>query len=104
MANVKVFADNQTDGQTNGQAKYYMPPIYPCAGINIAILAMFNLSSANVLNLIKSKILLFGKELTHKTKLLLLPQRSLLTVTVHILSSDMETLSELNPSLHRYSF
>ena len=28
MAIVKVFADKQTDGQTNGQAKNYMPLIY----------------------------------------------------------------------------
>jgi hypothetical protein len=29
MANVKVFADKQTDGQ----AKNYMPPIFQCGGI-----------------------------------------------------------------------
>jgi hypothetical protein len=27
MANVKVLADRQTDRQTDGQAKNYMPPI-----------------------------------------------------------------------------
>ena len=40
MANVKVFADKQTekwtDGQTNGRAKNYMPSIYiDCWGIKI---------------------------------------------------------------------
>jgi hypothetical protein len=33
MANVKVFADRQTDKQTDGQAKNYMPPIYRYGGI-----------------------------------------------------------------------
>ena len=37
MVNVKVFPDKQTDertnGQTDGQAKSYMPPIYRCQGI-----------------------------------------------------------------------
>ena len=35
MANVKVFADKQTDKWTNGQAKNYMTPIYRCGGIEI---------------------------------------------------------------------
>ena len=33
MANVKVFADKQTDRRTNRQAKNYMSPIYRCGGI-----------------------------------------------------------------------
>jgi hypothetical protein len=33
MANVKVFADRQTDKQTDGQAKNYMPPIFRYGGI-----------------------------------------------------------------------
>ena len=37
MANVKVFADKQTnrcrDKKTNRQAKIHMPPIYQCGGI-----------------------------------------------------------------------
>ena len=33
MANVKVFADRQTDRQTDGQAKNYMPPIFRYGGI-----------------------------------------------------------------------
>ena len=41
MANVKVFAETQTDKQTNGQTegltnertKNYMPPIYRCGGM-----------------------------------------------------------------------
>ena len=34
MANVKkIFADKQMDKRTNGWAKNYMPPIYPCGGI-----------------------------------------------------------------------
>jgi hypothetical protein len=32
MANVKVFADRQTDRQTDGQAKNYMPPIFRYGG------------------------------------------------------------------------
>ena len=32
MANVKVFADKQTDRQTNGQAINHMPPICQCGG------------------------------------------------------------------------
>jgi hypothetical protein len=35
MANVKVFADRQTDKQTDGQAKNYMPPIFRYGGIKI---------------------------------------------------------------------
>jgi hypothetical protein len=35
MANVKVFADRQTDEQTDGQAKNYMPPIFRYEGIKI---------------------------------------------------------------------
>ena len=34
MANVKAFADRQTDRWTNGQARNYMPPIYQYVGIN----------------------------------------------------------------------
>jgi hypothetical protein len=33
MANVKVFADRQTDRRTDGQAKNYMPPIFRYGGI-----------------------------------------------------------------------
>ena len=33
MANVKVFADKQTDARTNRWAKNSMPPIYRCGGI-----------------------------------------------------------------------
>jgi hypothetical protein len=33
MANVKLFADRQTDRQTDGQAKNYMPPIFRYGGI-----------------------------------------------------------------------
>jgi hypothetical protein len=33
MANVKVFADRQTDKQTDGQAKNYMPSIFLYRGI-----------------------------------------------------------------------
>jgi hypothetical protein len=33
MTNVKVFADKQTDKQTDGQAKNYMPPIFRYGGI-----------------------------------------------------------------------
>jgi hypothetical protein len=32
MTNVKVFC-RQTDKQTDGQAKNYMPPIFPYGGI-----------------------------------------------------------------------
>ena len=32
IANVKIFADKQTDAQTNGQAQNYMPLIYRCGG------------------------------------------------------------------------
>jgi hypothetical protein len=35
MANVKVFADRQTDRRTDGQAKNYMPPIFRYGGIKI---------------------------------------------------------------------
>jgi hypothetical protein len=35
MANVKVFVDRQTDRQTDGQAKNYMPPIFRYGGIKI---------------------------------------------------------------------
>jgi hypothetical protein len=33
MANVKVFADRQTERQTDRQAKNYMPPIFRYGGI-----------------------------------------------------------------------
>jgi hypothetical protein len=33
MTNVKVFADRQTDRQTDGQAKNYMSPIFRYGGI-----------------------------------------------------------------------
>ena len=33
MANVKVFADKQTDGRSNREAKDYMPLMYRCSGI-----------------------------------------------------------------------
>jgi hypothetical protein len=33
MANVKVFADRQTDKQTDRQAKNYMAPIFRYGGI-----------------------------------------------------------------------
>jgi hypothetical protein len=33
MTNVKVFADRQTDKQTDGQAKSHMPPIFRYGGI-----------------------------------------------------------------------
>ena len=33
MANVKVFANKETDAQTNPRAKDYIPPIYRCGGI-----------------------------------------------------------------------
>jgi hypothetical protein len=33
MANIKVFADRQTDKQTDGQTKNYMPPNFRYGGI-----------------------------------------------------------------------
>jgi hypothetical protein len=33
MANIKVFADRQTDRQTDGQVKNYIPPIFRYGGI-----------------------------------------------------------------------
>ena len=62
----KGFQNTVGKGENAGNHHFLLVPpcLLPHPKEEIVILAMFNLSSANAFNLVTSKILFFGKELT----------------------------------------
>ena len=72
MANVKVFADKQTDAQTNEWAKNYIPPIYQCRGITKTLCQKYGQMGTQLSNLVKNVV---GKgDIARYKQFLLFPQ------------------------------
>ena len=63
----RALENNEGKGENAANQHFLLfPPVFPTMSKReIIILATFNLSSANAFNLVMSKNLLFGKELTH---------------------------------------